>query len=154
MYLHNQCKLHILIDLYFNETEKRTNYRYNCQIFTNNKTVATEGSMLTSKSVYEYNGRHFNKETGKFVFTEDGTYLVSVTLHETEDKLIEIGMYVQEFNKGPSLRKSIAVECSNNSVGASLAVYIKKGDVLFFKVMKADDGAMLSAYSHISTVSL
>ncbi|XP_059161481.1 paramyosin-like [Physella acuta] len=77
-----------------NLIESRVCNRYACYVRLDEPTPVSTGSIIsTFGKVREYNGQHFNQTTGKFVSPHDGLYLVCVTLHEREDKLIRVGVW-------------------------------------------------------------
>ncbi|XP_059164477.1 uncharacterized protein LOC131947305 isoform X5 [Physella acuta] len=134
----------------FKTIETRVFKPYICQIHLNNYTPVTTGSILsTFHGAWEPNGSHFNRTTGKLVAPDDGFYLVIVTLQECEDKLIEIDVY-----SDAKLYKSFVVNSANTSAAGSTVIYMKKGQELYFKVDKADDGAKLQVGSGFTIIRL
>ncbi|XP_059164501.1 uncharacterized protein LOC131947321 [Physella acuta] len=134
----------------FKTIETRVCQPYICQLHLDNNTPVTTGSLLsTFYKVWEPNGSHFNRTTGKLVAPDDGNYLVIVTLQEGEAKLINISVY-----RGDTLYKSILVNSANTSTAGSAVVDMKKGEELYFKVDQADDGAKLHAGSGFTILRL
>ncbi|XP_059164639.1 uncharacterized protein LOC131947444 [Physella acuta] len=117
--------------------------RYACYMEFANPTPVSDGSIIsTFGDVSEYNGQHFNQTTGKFISPHDGLYLVCVTLNESEDKQIEVGvMFEGEWCK------FIEVKCADTSAAGSVVVDMKKGQEIYLEVYNADQGATLSCYS-------
>ncbi|XP_059164480.1 chromosome partition protein Smc-like [Physella acuta] len=133
-----------------NHIESRVCNRYACYMELADHTPVSAGSIFSRfKEVREYNGRHFNQTTGKFVSPHDGLYLVCVTLNEWEDKRIRVGVLA-----GGVWCKAIEVKRANTSAAGSVVVDMKKGQELYFQVYYADQGAKLSCFSSFSIVSL
>ncbi|XP_059164564.1 uncharacterized protein LOC131947379 [Physella acuta] len=134
----------------FNVIESRVCNRYACIAQLANPTPLSDRSIISTFSeVREFNGQHFNQTTGKFVSPNDGLYLVCVTLHECEHKLIGVTVMT-----GGRLCAVIDVKSNRTSAAGSVIVDMKKGEELFFKVYAADHGAMLSSFSSFTIVSL
>ncbi|XP_059164552.1 uncharacterized protein LOC131947365 [Physella acuta] len=134
----------------FKTMETRVCQPYFCQIHLHKDTPVTTGSILsTFYKVREPNGNHFNKTTGKLVAPDDGNYLVIVTLHEREAKLIKIYLYT-----GDQFCKGFLVNSADTSAAGSAVVNMKKGQELYFKVEQADVGAKLQGGSGFTIIKL
>ncbi|XP_059164465.1 chromosome partition protein Smc-like [Physella acuta] len=134
----------------FHLIETRVCQPYICHIQLQNNTTVTTGSTLcTFKKVWEPYGSYFNRTTGKLVAPDDGFYLVIVTLQESEDKLIKIGVYGDD-----RFYKNIFVKSANTSAAGSTIVDMKKGQELYFKVGQADDGAKIQGGSGFTILRL
>ncbi|XP_059162749.1 chromosome partition protein Smc-like [Physella acuta] len=134
----------------FHLIETRVCQPYICHIQLQNDTTVTTGSTLcTFKKVWEPYGSYFNRTTGKLVAPDDGFYLVIVTLQESEDKLIKIGVYGDD-----RFYKNIFVKSANTSAAGSTIVGMKKGQELYFKVGQADDGAKIQGGSGFTILRL
>ncbi|XP_059161475.1 restin homolog [Physella acuta] len=130
--------------------EPRVNKRYVCCLEINESTrVSTRSNISTFDEVREYNGQHFNQTTGKFVSPHDGLYLVCVTLYESKDKIIVVGVRI-----GERLCTSIRVSSADTSAAGSVVVDMKEGEELYFEVIGADQNAVLSWFSSFTIVSL
>ncbi|XP_059164521.1 uncharacterized protein LOC131947344 [Physella acuta] len=124
--------------------------RYACHIQLEYTTAVTSDSIISKfGEVHEYNGQHLNQTTGKFVSPHDGLYLVGVTLHEWEKKLIEVVVCVEDTEC-----ESIEVKYANTSAAGSVVVDMKEGQELYFYVATADYDAKLSWFSSFTIVSL
>ncbi|XP_059164623.1 uncharacterized protein LOC131947426 [Physella acuta] len=124
--------------------------RYACHVRLPYETPVSEESIIsTFHEVREFNGQHFNQTTGKCVSPHDGLYLVCVTLHEFEDKLIRVAV-----STGDVWWTAIEVKCADTSAAGSAVVDMKKGQELYFQVSDADQGAKLSWLSTFTIVSL
>ncbi|XP_059162733.1 uncharacterized protein LOC131946109 [Physella acuta] len=128
-----------------------TEYKpYICQIHLDNNTPVSTGSIIsTFYNIWEPDGSHFNRTTGKLVAPEDGFYLVLATLEAIDNKIIRVSVL-----KGDVLQKDVFVNCANTSACGSTLIDMKKGDELSFKVTQADQGAMLSGPSGFTIVKL
>ncbi|XP_059162714.1 A-kinase anchor protein 9-like [Physella acuta] len=128
----------------FDLIESRVNKRYVCCLEINESTrVSTRSNISTFKEVREYNGQHFNQTTGTFVSPHDGLYLVSLTLYESKDKIIVVGVRV-----GDRLCKTtIRVSSADTSAAGSVVVDMKEGEKLYFEVIGADQDAVLFWFS-------
>ncbi|XP_059164543.1 chromosome partition protein Smc-like [Physella acuta] len=134
----------------FHRIESRVCNRYACYVeLANNTPVSVGSNISTFDEVREYNGQHFNKTTGTFISPDDGLYLVCVTLNESEDKQIRVGVLAGDRGCTP-----IEVKCADTSAAGSVVVDMKKGEELSFEVLKADQDAALSCYSSFTIVSL
>ncbi|XP_059164590.1 uncharacterized protein LOC131947393 [Physella acuta] len=130
--------------------ESRVNKRYVCCLEINESTrVSTRSNISTFDEVREYNGEHFNQTTGTFVSPHDGLYLVSLTLYESKDKIIVVGVRV-----GDRLCTCIRVSSADTSAAGSVVVDMKEGEELYFEVIGADQNAVLSWFSSFTIVSL
>ncbi|XP_059162704.1 uncharacterized protein LOC131946080 [Physella acuta] len=146
----NEAQINGSLKEYLKRIETRVRQPYVCQIHLSNNIPVCTGSVIsTFHSVGEYYGSQFNRTTGKLVASEDGLYVVDVTLHEQDDKLIKVGVY-----KGEVVFKDIYVRSANTSACGSTMVYMRQGEELYFKVRKADPGAMLQAASSFTIVRL
>ncbi|XP_059161474.1 uncharacterized protein LOC131944699 [Physella acuta] len=134
----------------FNIIESRVCNRYACHVQLDGPTPVSVRSIIsTFYKVREYNGQHFNQTTGKFVSPHDGLYLVCVTLHEWEDKNIQVGVWA-----GDRWCTYIEVTSADTSAAGSVVVDMKKGEGLYFEVVEAHKDAALSWYSSFTIVSL
>ncbi|XP_059162747.1 kinesin heavy chain-like isoform X2 [Physella acuta] len=132
----------------FKSIETRVSQPYICQIFLHNNTPVTTGSVLsTFYWVCESYGGHFNRTTGKLVAPDDGFYLVIATLIESEDKMIQISVFMDD-----TFFENFFVKSANTSAAGSTIVNMMKGHELYFKVGQADDGAKLQAGSGFTII--
>ncbi|XP_059164478.1 putative leucine-rich repeat-containing protein DDB_G0290503 [Physella acuta] len=123
---------------------------YICQLHLDNNTTVTTGSILsTFYCVWESYGNHFNRTTGKLVAPDDGYYLVIVTLRERDAKLIKVDVY-----RDDSFYQNCFVKSANTSAAGATAIYMMKGQELYFKVGQADDGAKLQGGSGFTILRL
>ncbi|XP_059162730.1 leucine zipper protein 1-like [Physella acuta] len=112
--------------------ESRVCNRYACHVELDDLTPVSAGSIISTFSeVREYNGQHFNQTTGTFVSPHDGLYLVCVSLHECEDKLIRVAVVA-----GGKCHTFIEVKCADTSAAGSVVVDMKKGQELYFEVTR------------------
>ncbi|XP_059164589.1 uncharacterized protein LOC131947392 [Physella acuta] len=133
-----------------NLLESRVCNRYACYVTLDDPTPVSAESIISNfDEVHEYNGKHFNQTTGKFVSPHDGLYLVCVSLHEWEEQLIGVGVIA-----GDMWCTTIEVKCGDSSAAGSVVVDMKKGQELYLKVSRAEHGAQLSCYSSFTIVSL
>ncbi|XP_059162757.1 uncharacterized protein LOC131946125 [Physella acuta] len=133
-----------------NIMESRVCNRYACFVKFANPTPVSVGLIIsTFGKVREYNGQHFNQTTGTFISPHDGLYLVCVTLIEREDKRIIVGVMA-----GGRCRTAIVVKSAATSAAGSVVVDLKKGQELYFEVIRADLDAKLSGFSSLTIVSL
>ncbi|XP_059164532.1 uncharacterized protein LOC131947351 [Physella acuta] len=133
----------------FNLLEARVCNIFACHV-TLDSTPVSDGLIISRfKEVREYNGQHFNQTTGTFVSPHDGLYLVCVTLNESEDKRIVVGVRTES-----RWFKFIEVKCADTSAAGSVVVDLKKGQELYFEVYLAEQGAKLSSFSSFTIVSL
>ncbi|XP_059161482.1 uncharacterized protein LOC131944705 [Physella acuta] len=124
--------------------------RYACHIQLKGDTAVSRGSIVSRfGDVREYNSQNFNQTTGTFVSPHDGLYLVCVTLHEWEDKLIRVGIWARDM-----WYNVIEVKSAHTSAAGSVVVDMKKGQELYFYVDGADQDAKLSCFSSFAIVSL
>ncbi|XP_059164514.1 leucine zipper protein 1-like isoform X1 [Physella acuta] len=130
--------------------DSRVCNRYACHVALGDHTLVSNGSTISSfGKVREFNGQHFDQTTGKFLSPHDGLYLVCVTLHECQNKLIKVGVVA-----GGRWCRTIEVKCADTSAAGSVVVDMKKGQELYLEVYHADQGAALSLYSSFTIVSL
>ncbi|XP_059164548.1 uncharacterized protein LOC131947362 [Physella acuta] len=133
----------------FHLIESCVGHRYACHVTLDLAPVSVGLIISRIWDVREYNGKHFNRTTGKFVSPHDGLYLICVSLNEREDTQIGVGVMA-----GGRCCKSVEVKCAATNAAGSVVVDMKKGQELYFKVIQADQDAKLSCYSSFTIASL
>ncbi|XP_059162717.1 chromosome partition protein Smc-like [Physella acuta] len=108
------------------------------QIF--NQNLQTRGKKLTKLE---------NIEDTISKLSKDFNLIICVTLHEGKDKHIRVGVWAEGM-----LCTTIEVKCADTNAAGSVVVDMKKGQELYFQVLKADQNAALSNYSSFTIVGL
>ncbi|XP_059162675.1 uncharacterized protein LOC131946060 [Physella acuta] len=124
--------------------------RYACfSRITRNPPVRIGSIISRFDDVREYNGQHINSTTGKFVSPHDGLYLVCITLHEWSDRMIRVGVFLED-----KLRQIVKVGSASTKASGSVVIDMKKGEELYLQVTQTEEDAWLSLNSSFTIVML